>query len=139
MLTWIRLKKIDQFVLLDTALLVALSGISILLENDLFFKLKPALLELILAVIIGLSAFSSFNIVGSIIRKYMKDIELIASQEKLFKKNLRNLLYIVLAHIGLIIYSAFYMSTEAWAFISGGLFYILFALYFGSEVCQKLV
>lgn len=136
-ITWIREKKLDRFVLLDTALLVALSGLSILLENDLFFKLKPALLELILAAIIGLSVFSPVNIIGSMTRKYMKGIEMTGSQEKLFIKNLRNLFYIVLAHIVLVVYSAFYMSSEAWAFISGGLFYIVFALYFGFEFVKN--
>jgi isopentenyldiphosphate isomerase/intracellular septation protein A len=135
--TWIKEKRLDRFIFLDTALLVALSGISILLDNDLFFKLKPALLELILAAIIGISTFSPVNIVGSMTRKYMKDIELNTSQEKLFIKNLRNLFYIILAHITLIIYSAFYMSSEAWAFISGGLFYILFAIYFGFEFVRN--
>jgi isopentenyldiphosphate isomerase/intracellular septation protein A len=135
--TWIKEKRLDRFVLLDTALLVALSGISILLENDLFFKLKPALLELILAAIIGVSAFSPLNIVGSMTRKYMKGIELTATQERMFRKNLRNFFYIVLAHTALVIYSAFYMSSEAWAFISGGLFYILFAVYFGLELIKN--
>jgi isopentenyldiphosphate isomerase len=51
-------------------------------------------------------------------------------QETLFKRNLRNLFYIVIAHTALVFYSAFYMSKEAWAFISGGLFYILFVIYF---------
>ena len=131
--TWIREKRLDRFVLLDTALLVALSGISILLDNDIFFKLKPALIELILCSILGVSVFSSFDIVGSMTRKYMKGIEMNQAQETLFKRNLRNLFYIVLAHTALVFYSAFYLSKEAWAFISGGLFYILFALYFGFE------
>jgi isopentenyldiphosphate isomerase len=59
------------------------------------------------------------------------------SQEILFIKNLRNLFYIILAHIALVVYSAFYMSSEAWAFISGGLFYILFAVYFGIEFVKN--
>ena len=131
--TWIREKRLDRFVLLDTALLVALSGISIILENEIFFKLKPALIELILCSILGVSVFSSVDIIGSMTRKYMKGIEMNQVQEKLFKKNLRNLFYIVLVHTALVCYSAFYMSKEAWAFISGGLFYILFILYFGFE------
>lgn len=136
-LTLIREKRLDRFVLLDTALLVALSGISILLENDLFFKLKPAFLELILAAILGVSAFSSLNIIGSMTRKYMKGIEMNAEQELMFKKNLRNLFFIILAHTGMVIYSAFYMNNAAWAFISGGLFYILFAIYFGFEFIRN--
>ena len=136
-LTWFHEKRLDRFVLLDTALLVALSGVSILLENDIFFKLKPALIELILCVILGVSVFSSFDIVGTMTRKYMKGVEMNEFQEALFKRNLRNLFYIVVAHTILVIYSAFYMSKEAWVFISGGLFYILFFLYFGFEFIKN--
>ena len=135
--TFIREKRFDRFVMLDTALLVILSGISILLENDLFFKLKPALLELILAAILGLSVFSSLDIVGSMTRKYLKGIEMTEVQEIIFRKNLRNLFYIILAHTAIVIYSAFYMSNEAWVFISGGLFYILFAIYFVVEFIRN--
>jgi isopentenyldiphosphate isomerase/intracellular septation protein A len=132
-LTWYREKRLDQFVLLDTALLVALSGVSILLENEIFFKLKPALIELILCAILGVSVFSSLDIIGTMTRKYMKGVEMNEVQEALFKRNLRNLFYIVVAHTALVFYSAFYMSKEAWAFISGGLFYILFVIYFVFE------
>ena len=131
--TWFREKRLDRFVLLDTALLVALSGVSILLENEIFFKLKPALIELILCAILGVSVFSSVDIVGAMTRKYMKGVEMNETQGALFKRNLHNLFYIVVVHTGLVFYSAFYMSKEAWAFISGGLFYILFAVYFGFE------
>ena len=136
-ITFIREKRLDKFVLLDTALLVALSCVSYLLENDLFFKLKPALIELILVAILGLSGFTSIDIVGSMSRKYMKGIEMNAAQEVMFRKNLRNLFFIVLAHTAIVIYSAFYMSNAAWAFISGGLFYILFAIYFVFEYLRN--
>jgi len=135
--TWIREKRLDRFVFLDTSLLVALSGISILLENDIFFKLKPALIELILCAILGVSVFSPIDIIGSMTRKYMKGIEMNQAQEALFKRNLRNLFYITIFHTALVVYSAFYMSKEAWAFISGGLFYILFILYFGYEFLKN--
>ena len=131
--TFIREKRLDRFVLLDTALLVGLSGISILLENDIFFKLKPALIELILCAILGVSVFSSLDIIGTMTRKYMKGVEMNQAQEILFKRNLRNLFYIVLAHTALVFYSAFFMSKEAWVFISGGMFYLVFVIYFGFE------
>ena len=137
--TWYSEKRFDRFVLLDTGLLVALSGISILLENDIFFKLKPALIELILCVILGVSVFSSFDIVGTMTRRYMKGVEMNQSQELLFKRNLRNLFFIIIVHTALVIYSAFYMSKEAWAFISGGLFYILFVIYFGVEFVKNKI
>ena len=135
--TWIRERCLDQFVLLDTGLLVVLSGISILLENEIFFKLKPALIELILCSVLGVSVFSSVDIVGLMTRKYMKGVEMNEAQGLMFRKNLRNLFFIVLIHTALVFYSAFYMSKEAWVFISGGLFYILFVVYFGFEFLKN--
>ncbi|MDX1285080.1 MAG: NUDIX domain-containing protein, partial [Draconibacterium sp.] len=40
-------------------------------------------------------------------------------------------------HTALVFYSAFYMSNEAWAFISGGLFYIIFGVYFLFELYRQ--
>lgn len=135
--TFIREKRLDRFVMLDTALLVGLSGISILLDNDIFFKLKPALIELILCTILGVSVYSPVNIIGSMTQKYMKGIEMTEAQEHLFKRNLRNLFYLFLAHTALVFYSAFYMSKEAWVFISGGMFYLLFVIYFGFDFIKN--
>jgi isopentenyldiphosphate isomerase len=51
----------------------------------------------------------------------------------------RLLFFVVLIHTGLVIYSAYYMSKEAWAFISGGLFYIIFgAVFAGQWIYMKL-
>jgi isopentenyldiphosphate isomerase len=56
-----------------------------------------------------------------------------------FRKTLKLMFFVFLGHTLLVFYSAFFLSNEAWAFISGGLFYILFAVVFGYEfVRQKL-
>jgi len=67
----------------------------------------------------------------------MKGVEMNQAQELLFKRNLRNLFFIIIAHTALVLYSAFFMSKEAWAFISGGLFYILFVIYFIIEFVKN--
>ncbi|WP_372936499.1 NUDIX domain-containing protein [Mariniphaga sediminis] len=131
---WIREKKIDKFILFDTLLLVLLGAISILLENDLFFKLKPGLIELILVTILAVSAFSKVNLVGLMGKRYLKDVQFDEAQVKRMRKSLKSLFYIFSVHTALVFYSAFYMSKEAWAFISGGLFYILFGIYFLFEI-----
>ncbi|HHJ52064.1 MAG TPA: hypothetical protein ENJ89_02610, partial [Caldithrix abyssi] len=56
---WLRHRRIEKMILLDTALIVLLGGISIALHNALFFKLKPALVEAILVGLLGVHAFSS--------------------------------------------------------------------------------
>lgn len=126
-------RTIDKFVLVDIGLIVALGSVSILLENDIFFKLKPAIIELLFCVLLGISVFSPVNIMMLLTRRYMKNIELNQEQLNQFTRSLRALFFIFLGHTVLIVYSAFFMSKGAWAFISGGLFYILFAVYFVFE------
>jgi isopentenyldiphosphate isomerase/intracellular septation protein A len=140
-LAWVgaREKRFDGFILFDTALLVVLGGVSILLNNDIFFKLKPGLIELILVAVLGLSAFSNMNIIGMMGKRYLKGIEMTDAQAKQMQKNLRALFFLFTAHTILVFYSAFYMSKEAWVFISGGLFYILFAVYFLFEFMRQRI
>ena len=136
---WIQEKRFDKFVLFDTGLLVVLGSVSIVLDNDIFFKLKPGLVELILCAVLAVSSFSKLNIVGLMTQRYMKDMELNEQQMAQFRKTLQLMFFVFLIHTVLVFYAAFYMSDGAWAFISGGLFYILFAVVFGYEfIKQKL-
>lgn len=134
---WIKEKRFEKFVLFDTLLLVALGSVSILLHNDVFFKLKPGLIELILVAILGISAFSPLNIIGLMSQRYMKDMSLNEQQVEQMRKSLKYMFYIFLAHTVLVFYSTFYMSKEAWVFISGGLFYALFGVYFVIELGRQ--
>ncbi len=128
--TWVREQRMDRFVLLDTALLVLMGGISLVLENDIFFKLKPGLIELILCGVLGVSAFSKVNIVGLMAQRYMKDMEMNDDRLKLFRRNLKFMFWAFMLHAALVFYAAFFLSKEAWAFISGVLFYIFFVAVF---------
>jgi isopentenyldiphosphate isomerase/intracellular septation protein A len=131
--SYIKDKVVDKFILLDIGLIVVLGTVSILLENEIFFKLKPALIELIFCIMLGISVFSPVNIMMLLTKRYMKKIDLNEAQVQQFTRSLKALFFIFLGHTVLIVYSAFFMSKGAWAFISGGLFYILFAVYFVFE------
>jgi len=135
--TLIKERRFDTFILLDTALLVVLGGISLLLENEIFFKIKPAIIEAILCVILAVSSFTRIDIVGGMSKRYMKGIEMNEAVLKKFRETLKVMFCIFSAHTLLVVYSAFFMSKEAWAFISGGLFYILFGIYFLFEFIQQ--
>jgi len=126
----IRDKKVDKFILLDTGLLIVLGVVSLALENDLFFKIKPALIEFILLIIIALSLWGPRNLIMAMSQRYMGDMQLNADQEKAMRTNMIAMFWITVAHVILVLYSAEYMSKEAWVFISGGLYYIFFAAYF---------
>lgn len=130
-------KKLEKFVLMDTLLIVAMGGISILLHNDVFFKLKPAIIEIILAAILAYSLFSKNNIMLSMSKRYIKDLQTTEAQETIMRRSIRNMLIILLIHLIILIYSSFWMSTEAWAFVSTALFYIMIFGYFGIEFIIK--
>lgn len=129
-ITYLYLKKRDKFLLLDIFLLVIFGSISLLLENELFFKIKPAIIQLIFCALLGFSAFSSKNLITLMSKKYLGDIELKSEQQIKIKKTLKVLFFIFLLHSFLILYSAYFMSKESWAFISSVLFYILLGAYF---------
>jgi isopentenyldiphosphate isomerase len=130
-------KRFDKFILFDTLLLVVLGVVSILLDNDIFFKLKPGLIELILVAVLAVSAFSPVNIIGLMGKRYLKDTQFNEAQMAQMRLSLKNLFYIFAAHTILVFYSTFFMSKTAWAFISGGLFYILFGVYFLIELYRQ--
>jgi isopentenyldiphosphate isomerase/intracellular septation protein A len=129
-IAYVREKRLDQFVLLDTGLIVLLGSISLVMKNDIFFRLKPALVELIFCAILGISVYSPVNIMLSMSRRYLKNISLTREQIKPMMRGMKTMFFIFLGHTVLIVYSAFAMSVKAWGFISGGLFYLLFAVYF---------
>jgi isopentenyldiphosphate isomerase/intracellular septation protein A len=121
-------KRFDTFILFDTLLLVVLGAISVILENDIFFKLKPALIGFIFVAILGISAFTRIDIVGQMTRRYIAGIEFTELQVMEMRRNLKIFFLVMLAHTLLTLYAAFFMSKGAWAFISGGLLYIVFGI-----------
>jgi len=135
--SYIKDKVIDKFILLDVGLILVLGLISIVFNAPIFFLVKPAIIELIFCVILAVSVYSPVNVIMLMTKRYMKGVELNEAQINKMKGSLKILFYIFLGHTILIFYAAFYMSRGAWAFISGGLFYIIFAVYFVFELIKK--
>jgi isopentenyldiphosphate isomerase/intracellular septation protein A len=126
----VRDKSWDRFVLLDTLLITAMGGVSLLLANDIFFRLKPAVIELIFCLVLGVSVYTPANVMLAMTKRYLRGMEISAEQARAMTRSMKGLFYLLLAHTALIVYAAFAMSAAAWGFVSGGLFYILFAAYF---------
>jgi isopentenyldiphosphate isomerase/intracellular septation protein A len=133
----IRDKVADRFILLDTLLLVVLGAVSIIFDNDVFFRVKPAFIEAILLAIIAFSLWGPANIMMKMSERYTGIIRLDKTQEKTLRYNMLAIFWITALHILLVIYSAFRMSKEAWFFISGGLYYILIGLFFGYMILKN--
>lgn len=135
----IKEKRLDRFVLFDTLLLTAMGGISLWLENDIFFKIKPAIINAIFCVVIGLSAFSGKNLLLLYSQRYFKDVKINEQQQRQMQRMLQIIFWLMLVYTALVLYAAFYMSTAAWGFISGGLFYIIFGIIFAGQLIQVFV
>lgn len=132
-------KKLDRLALLDTLLLTVLGGISIGFKNDLFFKLKPGFIGIIFCGLLAYAGFFSSAYIRGMTSRFMPEGKLNDQQIKLMQKNMQILFYLFGVHTLLVFYAALYMSKAAWAFISGGLFYILFGIYFLAEIMRTRV
>jgi isopentenyldiphosphate isomerase/intracellular septation protein A len=127
--TFIKQKKADPFVAADTILLALAGGLSLVLKDEIFFKLKPALIEIILAAAMGAMLALPPSYLKGYIGRQLRGIEIPDAALPTMKKSLGIMLGIIVAHAGLTVYASFAMSTAAWGFISGGLLYIVFAVY----------
>ncbi len=129
-------KKLDYFILFDLLLIALFSYISYYFKNDLFFKLKPAIMELVLMVYLGalilkpkvLKVFLERNL-GE-----MANYDLLAGN---FKRTLNHFQILLAIHVLLVILTAIYFSTKVWAFTAKIFFYILLAIYMGSILLIK--
>jgi len=127
---FVREKRLDKMVLLDTGLIILLGGVSIVSGNDIFFKLKPAFIEFIMVIILGIVAFFNPRLLVLMTGRYMQGVELQDIHLKMMQRSAMGMFALFFLHTALIVYSAFYLSKASWAFISGGLFYILTGAYF---------
>jgi isopentenyldiphosphate isomerase/intracellular septation protein A len=136
---WIKDKKFDTFILLDTLLIIVLGVVSIILENEVFFKLKPALIGVLMCAVLGISVFTPSNFLLNMSKRYMRGLEFNDQQYQQMKKNMKVLFWLLVGYTALVFYSVWFMNKEAWAFISGGLFYILFGAYFAYELVKNRI
>ncbi len=125
-----REKKADLFIAADTLLLASAGLLSLLLRNQLFFRLKPALIEALLAIALA----ALLLLPGEVLRRYMghqvKGLNLDESAMPALRRSLAMLVAVLAIHAALTAWAAFAASTALWGFVSGGLLYIMLGLAF---------
>jgi intracellular septation protein len=119
--------KFDWFVLVDVVLIAALGTISIISKNEMFFKVKPAIIEgatiVFMLVMVILPDNFLLNYFG---RMMPKGFALNPGAIGLLKSMLLWFCAYIMVHIGAILYTAFFCSRRIWAIVSGPGFYLLF-------------
>jgi len=142
-ITYLREKRFEKFILLDLALILGLGLVSLALDNPVFILIKPAIIEVIFVVLIGVTIFTKNPLLINMSLRYMQGMELGDQQLYMMRRMLYGIFWIFIAHIILIIASAIYVGQpdtpgylerkELWAFVSGGLLYVLLGLSFAYQ------
>ncbi|TAJ12369.1 NUDIX domain-containing protein [Marinilabiliaceae bacterium JC017] len=130
-------RKVDRFVLLDVGLLLGLGGVSILLENEIFFKLKPGIITLLMTGLIGFSCFSKHNLMLQMSQRYMKGITLNPYQVYQMQQTMVRVFWTMLIYSLLSLASAFIPHKAVWAFLNGPGIFVVFGIIMAFEWWQK--
>jgi intracellular septation protein A len=124
--TYVKIHQFDWFVLLDVGLITAFGAVSIIFKNDLFFKIKPAIIEgLTILFMLGLILAKDQFLLGYLGRM-MPGKTLRPEAIGLMKTMLGWMCVYIVLHIGAILYTAFFSSRKVWAVVSGPGFYLIF-------------
>ena len=121
--TYARSRRFEWLVLIDVGLILALGAISIAFDNELFFEVKPAILEGVAVVLMVALIFAPDRFV-------LRYVERMAPPGRALRVDvLKSMLGVIsvctVLHIGAVLYTAFYSSREVWALVSGPGFYVL--------------
>ena len=71
---------------------------ALLMDSDIFFKLKPAVPELILSVILGISAFTPANLMQKMSVRYLKGVSFSEEASRKMKRSSAVLFFLILGH-----------------------------------------
>jgi intracellular septation protein A len=137
-LSWRRTRKIDWFVLLDVGLIVALGAVSILFEDELLFKLKPAILEglavlLLVALILAPDRFL-LSYFGRLLPAGTLGTEALGRLRTMFVA----MCLLVSLHAVAVIICALAASRRIWALVSGPGFYLVFLPFLAAGLLRYL-
>ena len=123
--TWAKSHQLDWFVLLDVGLIVALGGVAVVFKNDLFFKVKPAIIEAITIVFMVALILAPDDFLKGYFGRMMPTRPLQPEAIAVMKSMLRWMSLYIAVHIAAVLYTAFRSSKQTWAWVSGPGFYLL--------------
>ncbi len=131
--------RFDWFVLLDVGLIAVLGTISIIVKNELFFKIKPAIIEGAAIIFLLMLILSPDHFLLDYFGRLMP-AGMVLRQEAIgaIKTMLLWMCGYTVLHIGAVLYTAFHSSRKMWAFISGPGFYLMFVPVMAMIIAKKI-
>ncbi len=125
--TYMKTGSLDYLILIDVVLIVGLGVVSIFLKNDLFFKMKPAIIEVIMVVLIIALAFASDSFIISYLSRFMPaNMTLLPEALPMMRKMFFGMALYTALHAGAVWFCAHYCSRKVWAIVSGPGYFLIF-------------
>ena len=125
--TWRRTRRFDWFVVLDVVLIAGLGGVSIALKDELFFKLKPAIVEGVTIVFMVGLLLAPTQFLTRYLERLTPGKPLTPEGLALMRAMLGWGSVATAVHIVAVLYAAFFESKAVWATVSGPGFYAAYA------------
>jgi isopentenyldiphosphate isomerase/intracellular septation protein A len=123
-----RERRIDPFVIVDTAFLGIAGALSLILHDEIFFKLKPVIIEAVMGGALTLALFLPPAYLRKYLENQLKGMRIGDESMPAMRRSLVLLVGVLAIHMALTLAAAIWFSTAVWGFVSGGLLYILFGL-----------
>lgn len=122
--TWVVTHRFEWLVLVDVGLIAGLGAVSIAFDNELFFKVKPAIVEGLIVVLFVVLLVAPSRFLLRYVGRMMPGRVLRPEAVGAMKVMLGVICAATAVHIGAVLYTAFQSSRETWALVSGPGFYI---------------
>ena len=129
----VREKKADLFIAADTFLLAVMGLLSLVLRNQLFFRLKPAVIEGIMTIAVVVLLVLPQETLKNYMGHQVKGLILDESALPALRRSLFIMVIVFAVHVALTLWAAYAASMALWGFVSGGLLYIMLGLAFLSQ------
>ena len=122
-----RERRLDPFVLVDAALIGGLGAVSLISKNELFFKLKPAVMEVVIIPFFLALALGGERLARGYFGRFLGGASLNPQVLPLLRRLLGVMSVLIAVHAGLVVWAAYHASRQTWGWISGPGFYAILA------------
>ena len=128
--TRIKEKRNDKIILLTTLVFCIPGLLNLFTDNRMPDQLQSVIIEAGTCLLLGILAFSKINMLETLPATYRKTVNLDPVQEKVMKKSLKTLFYLLCIHLLIATAALLYTQGTITTFICTTLLYILLACYF---------
>jgi len=127
-----RFRRVSGMTFFSNAIVVGLSLVSYSTEDGFWFKMQPAILEIVMGVFLIGSYWMNRPMLAMMLKQQRAVVN--PQMESLMRGITLRLGFFFFIQAGIAVYAALYWSTEVWAFLKSIGIFIMMLLYLGCEL-----